>query len=147
MRFIQKINALHIYIIIGFSGNRFLCEFLNIYNGNAVLTGIVGGSNRFNISDETMAVDLIKEVGPKGEFLTLPHTAQNMKANQNWPKIFNRDVESVWVMEGSKSVEETACERVKELLANENPAPLSERVQEELAYIIKQAEEELGVAQ
>ncbi len=101
----------------------------------------------FNISDETMAVDLIKEVGPKGEFLTLPHTAQNMKANQNWPKIFNRDVESVWVMEGSKSVEETACERVKELLANENPAPLSERVQEELAYIIKQAEEELGVAQ
>lgn len=52
MSFIQKVNALYIHIIIRFSGNRFLCKFLNIHNSDAVLTRIVGSPNRFNILNE-----------------------------------------------------------------------------------------------
>lgn len=99
----------------------------------------------FCVNTETMAVDTIQEVGPGGEFLTLPHTFQHMRENQNWPQIFNRDSESVWKLEGSKSIDEVAREKAKELIAKPNPAPLSDSVQEELAYIIKQTEEELGV--
>lgn len=102
--------------------------------------------NGFDINDDTMAKEVIKEVGPKGEFLTLPHTAQHMRSSQNWSHIFNRDSESVWAMEGSKNIEEVAVERTKALLANSNPAPLSDSVIEELDYIIKKAEEELGVS-
>lgn len=99
----------------------------------------------FDINDKTMTVDLIQEVGPKGEYLTLPHTFEHMRENQNWPKIFNRDVESTWNENGRKSIDDVAIERAKELLANPNPAPLSDHVQEELAYIIKETEKELGV--
>lgn len=99
----------------------------------------------FNINTETMAVDTIQEVGPGGEFLTLPHTFQHMRENQNWPQIFNRDSESVWKLDGSKSIDAVARVKAKELIAKPNPAPLSDSVQEELAYIIKKAEEELGV--
>ena len=99
----------------------------------------------FTVNDETMAVDLIKEVGPKGEFLTLPHTAQHMREHQNWPQIFNRDSEAVWKLEGSQPIDEVATQKAKELIANPVAAPLSDSICEELAYIIKQTEEELGV--
>lgn len=101
----------------------------------------------FAVNDSTMAVNLIKEVGPKGEFLTLPHTAQNMRQHQNWPHIFNRDSEAVWFQEGGRSIDEIATEKAKELIANPNPSPLSQSVQTELAYIIKHTEKELGVAE
>ena len=99
----------------------------------------------FTVNDETMAVDLIREVGPKGEYLSLPHTAQHMREHQNWPQIFNRDSEAVWNLEGSRPIDEVAAEKAKELIARPVASPLTENVQEELAYIVKKAEEELGV--
>lgn len=99
----------------------------------------------FDVTPEKMAVELIKEVGPKGEYLTLPHTFEHMRENQNWPHIFNRDAETTWVMEGSKTIDDVARARAKELIAMPNPAPLSQGIQERLADIIKEAEKELGV--
>lgn len=100
----------------------------------------------FSINEDTMAKELIKEVGPKGEFLTHPHTSKHMREHQNWPKLFNRDSATTWELEGSKPIDEIAKERAKAMIQAPNLLPLSDSILEELAYIIKQAEKELGVA-
>ncbi len=99
----------------------------------------------FKIDDITLAKDIIKEVGPKGEYIAEEHTFDNMREHQNYPKLFNREGQEAWAATGSKPIEEEAIERAKSLIANPNHAPLSDSVIKEMDYIIRHAEEELGI--
>lgn len=120
-------------------------DFSSFVSENDLFNSIQFVLKGFDINDETMAVDLIQEIGPKGEYLTLPHTMQHMRDNQMWPAIFNRDVESSWIAEGSKDLDQVAMEKARELIAKPNPAPLNDSVQKQLANIIEETERELGV--
>ena len=127
----------------GFAGGM-IVDFGSFVSENDLFNTIQFTLRGFDINEETMALDLIHEVGPRGEYLTLSHTMEHMRENQMWPALFNRDVESTWVTNGSKDLDEVARERARELIAKPNPAPLSQSVQDQLAEIIKETEKELG---
>lgn len=67
------------------------------------------------INDETLAYDVIKEVGPQGEFLSNMHTFQNFR-NFYRPFITNRQPADIWKAEGGISLEKAANAKWKQML-------------------------------
>ncbi|MEL7566708.1 MAG: trimethylamine methyltransferase family protein, partial [Dehalobacterium sp.] len=97
------------------------------------------------INDETLAVNVIDQVGAGGDFLCQEHTINHMRTEQSRPKIFDRRMRYAWKDSGSKDLTAVAHEEALSILQNHKPEPLPESVQEELKAIIAEAEVEFGI--
>jgi len=97
------------------------------------------------VNDETLAVDLIRSVGPGGHFLSQEHTRNSLKRGEMWlSELFNRESREKWKRQGGKDLREVAREKAKKLLAEHFASPLSNDVKNRLAEILKKAERELA---
>jgi trimethylamine--corrinoid protein Co-methyltransferase len=94
------------------------------------------------VSDETLAVDVIREVGPEGNFLGHKHTLKHIRDELHLPSIFDRNPEAAWTKAGSKPLYQVAKEKAQKILREHRPEPLPTRVQNQLTQIVKQAEGE-----
>ena len=77
------------------------------------------------VIDETLSVDVIKEVGPRSDFLAHMNTFENMYI-QSKPKLIDRLTRDRWNEAGHLDMESRALIAAKELLATWEPEPLSE---------------------
>jgi len=94
----------------------------------------------FEVSEETMAVDLIKEVGPvPGTFLNKNHTRTWWKKEYFMPKSADRLSFPEWQRTGKKGVIEKAKERMEQIMATHNVVPLSDSQDAEIDKILGQA--------
>ena len=59
------------------------------------------------VSDETLAIDVIGEVGPFGDFLSHDHTMAHMR-EQSQPKLIDRRVREDWKASGSTTLHDRA---------------------------------------
>jgi len=84
------------------------------------------------VNDETLALDLIEEVGPGGNFIAEEHTMNHFRDMIWRPELLNRDVYENWESSGAKSFGERANEKVRSILENhkvrELPASQLERI-------------------
>ncbi|MFW6138827.1 MAG: trimethylamine methyltransferase family protein, partial [Spirochaetota bacterium] len=58
------------------------------------------------VDEETLAVDVIKEVGPGGNFLTHSHTLNNFKKELFEPVLSDRQTISKWTSDGKKTMQD-----------------------------------------
>lgn len=93
-----------------------------------------------DVNNELLAVDLIKEVGIGGHFLTAEHTMKHFKKQQIQAQIFERRNRELWEAEGSKELEKIAHEKVNKILSNHKPEPISDDVAAEIKKIVASAE-------
>ena len=92
------------------------------------------------ISEETLALDLIDEIGPDGQFLDTSHTLAHFR--KRWrPDVFERGNYDQWQAAGGKSLGERAAERVEKILAEHKPEPLPEDAAQAIRAIVRRAEE------
>jgi len=92
------------------------------------------------VSAEEIALDVIEEVGPGGQFLDHRHTYRHFRSN--WiPKLFDRAPREEWDRAGGLSMGDRAAVRVRELLEHHEPAPLGAAAAEALNAVIQRAEE------
>jgi len=103
---------------------------------------VVGG---IPVRDETLAVEVIAEVGPFKDFLSHEDTYKNMRI-QSQSRLIDRRVREDWAAAGSSSLYERACAEARRILETHQPEPLPPEVAAELRAIIVAAEDELGVA-
>jgi len=94
------------------------------------------------VSDETLAVDVIKEVGPEGDFLGHKHTLKHIRDELHIPSIFDRNPEAAWIKAGSKPLHQVAKEKAQKILKEHYPQSLPKDIQAQLSQIVKQAERE-----
>ena len=89
------------------------------------IAGWIGAFRRpMEISDETLALDLIDQVGPEGSFLPLPHTRRHMR--ERWyPSLFERENFTAWQTRGGLTLAERASTRVSTILRDHRPEPLA----------------------
>ncbi|MDQ7096327.1 trimethylamine methyltransferase family protein [Desulfosporosinus sp. PR] len=80
------------------------------------------------VNAETLAVDVIKAVGPGGNFIGEDHTMDNFRKYRLDTHVVNRLNLDAWEEAGSKTFGELANERVKKLLAEHTVPPLPEGV-------------------
>jgi trimethylamine--corrinoid protein Co-methyltransferase len=88
-------------------------------------------------------MDVIRDVGPAGEFITHEHTYNNFKKLSN-PKMMNRDNRENWEAAGSPDIAELAFEKSQDILQNYQPEPRSEKVQKELDSIYAEYEQKVA---
>ncbi len=88
------------------------------------------------VSEETLAVDLVGQVGPDGDFLATEHTARRLR--EDWrPSLFDRASFETWAEDGRLPLERRANARVRELLAAARARPLPPRVRQTLAAMVE----------
>jgi trimethylamine--corrinoid protein Co-methyltransferase len=80
------------------------------------------------VTPATLAVDVIREVGPGGDFLSHRHTAKNVRKAQWRPTIINRQGHVRWAEEGGLDLKEKARRKALKLLETHQPAPLPDAV-------------------
>jgi trimethylamine--corrinoid protein Co-methyltransferase len=95
------------------------------------------------ISEETLALDVIHKVGPRGHYLSQNHTLKFFKQEHWFPSLTDRQVKQTWVKNGSKDVLQRANERTKEILRTHKPTPLPEGVERELDRVLSEAEKRI----
>ena len=87
------------------------------------------------VTDETLALDILQEIGPGGEFLSHDHTYDHWK---EWfrPTIIDRSNFEVWSEAGSKSYNERLEPEVDRILESHKPEPLDQKLIQEMKKII-----------
>ncbi|MBI3979241.1 MAG: trimethylamine methyltransferase family protein [Chloroflexi bacterium] len=88
------------------------------------------------VDDEQIALEVIKEVGPQGMFLTTEHTYSHYRRAYFEPRLADRLLYNDWVKRGSKSIVERATERWKELLQSYEAPPLDPHAEQALRELI-----------
>ena len=107
----------------------------------AMIKQCVGG---IPVNDETLALDVIHEIGPFQDFLSHDHTMAHMRSTSQ-PALIDRRVRDEWAAMGSSTLHERALVKARAILETHVPDPLPDGVPEKLAAIIAAAERELGV--
>jgi trimethylamine--corrinoid protein Co-methyltransferase len=95
------------------------------------------------LSEETLALDLIHEVGPGGNFLQQDHTYKYFRKETWYPRFFNRKHFENWIQAGKKTTKDRISTRVMELLNSEKQKILTDKMQLSLEEIIKENEKRL----
>jgi trimethylamine--corrinoid protein Co-methyltransferase len=76
----------------------------------------------FEFNEENLALDVIREIGPGGTFMTHDHTVQWMRSAALFPHIAERDSRASWEQAGSLDAQGRAMQRAREILGLENMA-------------------------
>ncbi len=106
-----------------------------------ILGMVMRAVDGIRVDDETLAYDLMKEVGPGGNFVTARHTRRFMRNEHYQPLISDRNSRDRWEAAGCRTTWEKAAERVKEILgapAHRLPDEIRELVLAETPGIVEQ---------
>jgi trimethylamine--corrinoid protein Co-methyltransferase len=139
-------NALsggHIVHDLGYLESGLCYSFVQLAICDEVLGWIEHGLGEVDVSDEALAVDLIDEVGPDGQYLDSPHTLAHFR--ERWyPSLIDRQNYDNWRSRGAKTLEQRAAEKVEAILVEHKPEPLPEDVAQAVRAIVERAEARHG---
>ena len=128
-------------IVLGLGGLGGTTSLEAMIIDNEIVDYALRFAQGFEVNDDTLAMDVIRKVGPGGNFLGEKHTLEHFK--DAWTPKININALRTWEQEGVESMGKLANEKVKEILATHKPEPLPEDVDKEVSRILKRAEAEL----
>lgn len=95
------------------------------------------------VTPETLAVDVIADVGPGGHFLGEKHTLDHFR--EFWqPELMDRNKVDDWEAAGSKTLGGRVQEKLVEILDTHQPPELPEGVPARIEEVLAEAEERVG---
>ncbi len=106
---------------------------------NEILGMVMRAVEGIKVDDDTLAFDLIKQVGPGGNFVTAKHTRRFMRGEHYQPALSDRDSRDEWEAKGGKTTWRRAAERMEMIIANHNyslPAAIRQQVLSEIQGIV-----------
>jgi trimethylamine--corrinoid protein Co-methyltransferase len=92
------------------------------------------------VNDETLALDVVEELGAKGNYLAHEHTLRHFK-KAYYSKLADKRQYSQWSQRGASSMEERATQQVEEILAGHKPEPLPTDIQRDIKKIVEREQE------
>ena len=113
---------------------RFAQRMLFMIDGRSVYTTFFGAAVLVS-KGEHIGMDVIREVGPQGAFISTPHTMQHFKKEHWQPQLINRETLEPWIAQGSKTWGSKAVEKARDILETHCPLELPADVQASLETI------------
>lgn len=105
-----------------------------VYFSNEIIGWLRRYLQKLEISEETLALDLIHEIGPDGHFLETDHTFAHVK--EDWtPNLIDRLDFHRWEDQGSTTLQERAQEKVIEIIEEHRADPLPDDIVQRLDQI------------
>lgn len=93
------------------------------------------------VNEETLAKEVIKAVGPVGNFLGQKHTRTHMRAELSTSSLFDRRMKDAWIRDGAKDASQRAREKALYLYENQKTDPVAPEIAAKLRSIVEAAEE------
>jgi trimethylamine--corrinoid protein Co-methyltransferase len=90
------------------------------------------------VSDETLMLDELDEVGPGGHFLNTEATMDRFR-DFWYPGLFSREIRETWQERGGTRLGERLAEKVKTIIDDHRPEPLPAGKKEAVQKILEQA--------
>jgi len=120
---------------VGYVNNGLTTSFEQLVVSDEVIGLVRRITGGIEVNEETMALDLIEEIGPGGEYLTCDHTLRHFR--ENWfPRLISRVPYEKWDKTDKKDLGKRANDRARHLLENHKPRPLEDKIRAELKKIV-----------
>jgi trimethylamine---corrinoid protein Co-methyltransferase len=95
------------------------------------------------VSDDTLMLDLIDQVGPGGEFASRKETARLCRTEVWNPVLMDRQTWASWEAQGSLTMKERIKGRLVKILSSHEPPPLPEDAAPQIDAVLERAEARL----
>lgn len=116
-----------------------LVDFADLVFCDEAMAALKRIARGFSIDQNTLGLDVIKEVGHGGSFLSSKHTLQNFKQELWAPQLTERRAWAQWEKDGKKDIEQRAREKAREILASHQPERLPPEVEAEIDRVVREA--------
>jgi trimethylamine--corrinoid protein Co-methyltransferase len=93
------------------------------------------------VNEDTLATQVIHDVGPNGHYLREPHTHRYYKNEFWYPNLCDRRNFEEWDMMGRTTMKDRTVARVRDILASHEPSPLKEGTAELIQEVLEEAED------
>jgi trimethylamine--corrinoid protein Co-methyltransferase len=107
---------------------------------NEILGAALHITKGIEVKRDTLAVEVIKEVGPGGHYLAHEHTLEHFRRVNWFPKLTNRQKWDSWMEDGGKDMRQRANEMARKILAEYYPQHLTEDVTAEVDRMARAAQ-------
>jgi trimethylamine--corrinoid protein Co-methyltransferase len=120
---------------LGYLESGLTFSFTQLVICDEIVSWIKAFVQGIEISDQTLALDLIAQYRDQGPYLESEHTRRNFR--RRWyPDLFERADYETWLERGGQDLGQRATARVKELLNQHQPEPLPQDVQQQLQDVM-----------
>ena len=127
---------------VGYIESGLTCSLEMIVLGDEIISFVRRLMAGMAITPETLALDVIHEVGPGGNYFRVPHTTRNYK--EVWyPHLLDRRSYQGWLDVGRPTAFDNARQFARQAVVTHQPTPLPDGVSETLHAIVAEAEERL----
>jgi len=140
--FLDGLSGVNLIHDIGYleSGLTSSCDSLVI--GNEIIGLVKRFIKGVEINDESLALDVINEVGPGGNFIITEHTLRLFKKEIWMPELLNRKNYESWNSDGRKSFADVVNEKTRWILEHHKPMQITKSITKKLDKIIENSEGE-----
>jgi trimethylamine--corrinoid protein Co-methyltransferase len=121
-----------IHLSIGMIEQMMTASYEQCVIDNEILDAAFVMARGLEVNDETLAVDVIREVGPGGNFLEHPHTGDNFRKYCWFPKLTVRERWETWQAHGALDMRQRANAEARRILGEHHPAYIDEKTKAEL---------------
>jgi trimethylamine--corrinoid protein Co-methyltransferase len=129
---------------VGYLGQGLIGSPASIVMCSEIISYVKRIMRGFDLTRERIGLDVIRQVGPGGNFLAEEQTAE-LHRQEHWrPKFLNRDDPDTWIKKGSKSYGDVVTQKAIEILETHKPEPLPTDLARKLDRIAEKAEKALA---
>jgi trimethylamine--corrinoid protein Co-methyltransferase len=132
---VETFSGSHIIHDLGYLESGLTFSFSQLLLCNEIVSWLKAYTREIEVNDETLALDLIAQAGPDGDFLTTDHTLKHY-AERWYPTSFERATYKTWADRGEMPFAVRAREEIVGILADHEVEPLSSSVAEKIQRIV-----------
>ena len=96
------------------------------------------------VSDETLAIDVIASVGHEGTFLSEMHTVEHLRKELWFSELLDRQFWQAWRESGTKDMMSRCIEKKNDILKSHVPKPLNRETEKDIDKILQSARRNLS---
>jgi len=138
MAALSGVNLVH---DVGYLENSMIASHEMLVASDEIISMVKRIMRGIEITEDTLALDVIHEVGPGGHFLAERHTVENFRKEFWFPQLMDRKGYEQWAEEGKTTLEQRVREKIRAILKEHSPEPLPSSIEEQLEGILQRASE------
>ena len=118
---VSALNGCNLIHDVGYMETGLCCSLESIVLADEIIGMVKRYRAGFEISAETLALDVIDEIGPQGDYLGHEHTAKHFRREGWYPQVFDRQRYEAWSEAGGKPVDAALRRKALDALSTARP--------------------------
>lgn len=139
----QGLSGLNLIHDVGYMDSAMVVSAEQLVLGNEVIAMAKRFIRGIEVNQETLAQDVIEQVGPGGQYLDQDHTLKHFKDELWRPKLLTRQSRIAWEKSGSKDMSQRIREELRKIVETHEVPPLPDKTLTTLEKIKKARDQEI----